>query len=192
MAEEPITGRTAADIDLEAVADSDIELTSVVRTEADDLTASMSAIASAKVAGPLSATASAVGVATVSGDVTANLSSLGAVATSAQANVNQSYAGMVASNGDLRAHQTLASTMIARTASIEQGAAGVVAGSQVQVRRGFVGLLLASEADLSEDTRVLLSGRSLGVMAVAVLGGFGLVALGVWLAGKQLAAMRRR
>lgn len=191
MAPDELTQtHSAFDPDIEtALGTDDVELDALTSIAAGDVTANMSAMGSARVVGDLRATASAVGVASVTGDVAADLSVVGIASSHGDATVTQSYAGMVAAGGDLTASQTIAPVAVARTISFEQGAAGVIMGGDVNVRRGLVGVVLAPGAQISEDSRVLLTGRSLGVMALAVLGGFGLVGLGVWLAGKHLSAV---
>jgi hypothetical protein len=163
--------------------------TAVQVVETDTLDASMSAIASARTT-TLSATGSAVGFATVEGDAETRLSWVGVVAAKGTASVHQSYASAVIAGSEVGVSQGGAPLVIGRTVTFDQGGSVVALATEANVRRGFIGVLLAGRADLADDTKVLMTGRALLVIAAVLLGGFGLVALAALYGANRLSHWR--
>jgi hypothetical protein len=86
--------------------------------------------------------------------------------------------------------QAASALAVARTVTFEQSGAMVSISGSAEVKRGFIGVLLAPKADIADDTRILISGRGLLVLAVAVLSGFGLVALALAYGAERFSSWR--
>jgi hypothetical protein len=153
--------------------------------EAQAIDANMSAIASARTHS-LSATGSAVGIATVDGDAETRLSVVGIVASRGSATVHQTYASAVIAGKDIGVSQGGAPFVLSRTISFEQSGVGAAVANDAIVRRSFIGVLLAGRADVAEDTKVLISGKGLLILAAALFGGLGLVALAILYGSEQI------
>lgn len=150
---------------------------------------SLSAIASAKTVS-LDASGSAVGLATVDGDATASLSAIGIMAAKGNATMRQSYASAFVAGDELSLSQSAAAMAGARTISFERSAAVASVAAETSVRGGFVGLVISGRTDISEDAKVLLTGRAVLIIALALLGGFGLVALALAYGAQRVSAWR--
>ena len=162
-----------------------------VRLTGDDVQANFSAIGSA-IAGSLSATGSAIGVASVDGDATITASVTPAVLTRGDTTVQQSYvsAVIVGSGGNTKVHQAFAPLIVGKTMDLTQvGSAALVTG-EADVKNSWVGIVLAPKATISDDSHVVISTKSALIIAAALLGGFGLVAL-VAVLGMRRMMMRR-
>lgn len=156
------------------------ELTSgaAVAEPTEMLEMSLSAAAQVKT-DSLKASASAIGLADVAGDSDVRLSALGVSYAKGNANIHQTYASALIAGNDVSISQGGTPFVVGRTVSFEQAGAGVAAGGSVSVQRGFVGLLLAGKAEISEDSKVLMTGRAVAILAAAMLGGFALVAVAI-------------
>jgi hypothetical protein len=73
--------------------------------------------------------------------------------------------------------QAGAPLIIGKQLNVEQGGALVMLTGESTVTNGFVGVLLSPKATISEESRVLISTKAALIIAAALLGGFGLVAL---------------
>lgn len=165
-------------------------ITSAVQSvEAGDVEVSLSAIASSASAS-LDATGSAIGIATVSGNADASLSAIGAVSSKGNATVNQSYANAVIAAGDASMAQSAAPLVVSRTVTFDQGASLVTVSGSASASRSFIGLLLAGDAEVSEDSRVLITGTGVAIIAAAVLGGFALVAIALAYSANRVSKWR--
>jgi len=154
--------------------------------DADYAEVSLSAIASTT-AGVLDANGSAIGLARIDGDVDITFSAVGLATVQGNASLSQSYVSGFVASDNLNVSQAATAAALARTITFEQGGAAVAVSGDTTVRRGFVGLLLSGKTDIAEDSRVLISGWGLAVLAVAVLGGFGIVALAMGHGAHRLA-----
>lgn len=153
------------------------------------LNASLSAIASAQT-GSLDATGSAIGMARVTGDAEARLSWVGLMTSKNSATMHQSYSSAFVAADELKMSQAASAMAVARTVTFEQSGAVVSISGNAEVKGGFIGVLLAPKADIAEDTRILISGRGLLVLALAVLGGFGLVAIALAYGAERFSSWR--
>lgn len=157
--------------------------------ETGALEASFSAIASAR-AGSIQAMGSALALTTVEGDADIRLSSAPIVYAKGNASLRQGYSSAFVAGNEVLLSQAATPVVVARTVSFERAANVVSVASTASVKRGFVGLLLASDAEISEDSRVLLSGKGVLILAAAVLGGFGLIALAVAYSANRVSQWR--
>lgn len=163
-----------------------------VDESAASLDASLSAIASAR-ARSLSAEASAIGLANVAGDAEMTVSAIGLVTADGSCQVRQSFVQGAVAATDVRLDQAATAATVAKTVTFDRSASLVTVASDAEVKGGIVGVLLAGRANVSEDARVLLSGRALVVLALAILGGLGLVAISTVVGAQKLAdALPRR
>jgi len=172
-----------------AVAAERLVATAERAIEAGSLEASLSAIASAKTQS-LDATGCAIGMANVGGDTEIKLSATPFVYTKGNASFHQSYASAFIAGNDVAVSQGASPMVVARTISFDQGGSCVAVASNVSVKRGFVGLLLAGSAEIGEDSKVLLTGRGVLILAAALLGGFGLVALAMLYSANRVSNWR--
>ena len=153
--------------------------------DAPALDATFSAIASAHT-DSLTTTASAVAFARVEGNVDARLSQVSMVYATGDASLRQCYTSAFVAGNEVTVSQGLAPLAVARKIKFEQSANCVTIASEAKVKRSFVGLLLSGRSEISEDSRVLLTGRGLAILAVAVLGGFGLVAVAIAMGANRM------
>jgi hypothetical protein len=144
--------------------------------ESESLQANLSAIATAR-ADSLEAVGSAVGFANVSGDATITASAAPVVYAKGNISVRQSYTSAVLAGGDMDISQAGAPLIIGKQLNVDQGGALVMLSGESSVSNGFVGVLLSPKATVSDDSRVLVSTKAALIIAAALLGGFGLVAL---------------
>lgn len=149
--------------------------------------ASLSAIASAS-AGALEANGSAVGLANVAGDADIGTSMVGFVTAKGAGSVKQSYVQGLVAGDTVDLQQTVTAAVLARTITFERSGALVSMSGDTEVKGGVIGLLLSGRSSVSDDARVLLTGRALAVLALALFGGLGLVALAVMWGSQQVAA----
>jgi hypothetical protein len=73
-----------------------------------------------------------------------------------------------------------------KSVSIDSGGAMAMVAGDAKVSRGWIGVLLAKDAELSDDTRVMVTTKMALIIAAALLGGFGLIALGVYFGAQKL------
>jgi hypothetical protein len=171
-------GLPAAPAPAEKVASDPPEIASHVSgtLEAETIQANLSAIATAQ-AGSLEAVGSAVGFANISGDATVTASAAAVTYAKGNVTVRQSYTSAVLAGGDMDISQAGAPLIIGKQLSVQQGGALVMLSGESTVSNGFVGVLLSPRATVSEDTRVLIGPKAALIIAAALLGGFGIVAL---------------
>ena len=161
----------------------------IASAEADEIHASGSAIGSAN-AGELNATASAIGLANVDGDAHITVSAVPIVRTTGGATFSQSYASAVLVGEELQIHQAAAPMMIGKTIDATQVGAAVMIAGDADVKHSTVGFLLSRNANVSEDSRVLLSTRAAVIIACALLGGFAVVAIALVMSAQRVARWR--
>ena len=142
----------------------------------DSLTATQSAIGAATV-GELDASTSAIGSLSVAGDASFSTCATAIVSAKQNVDLRQGWASVVVAGGDVTLAQGGSALMIGRSMAMESaGSAAVVAG-EANVSRGWVGILLAGKAEVADDSRVFINTRAAIIIAAALLGGLGFVAL---------------
>jgi hypothetical protein len=125
--------------------------------------------------------------ATVEGDASIGASAVGMLSASS-VGVHQGCAGLIASDGDVSIDQGGACMVLTQTAGIEQGGVGVLVASEATLARSWVGVMAARNATLSDDSRVVIDTRSALIIGGLLFGGLGLVAVGIFMAGKRIAS----
>jgi hypothetical protein len=163
------------------------------KVNADNLQASTSAIGSVST-GKLEATASALGMTTVEGDATVTASAAPIVYSKGDTTVQQSYASAVIAGGGsfTRVRQAAAPLIIGKSMELEQVGAVAVVSGDARVRNSWVGIVVGPHVEISDDSKVLVSTRGALIIAAALLGGFGLVAIALSAGMGRVMAMRRR
>ena len=152
-----------------------------------DVQANLSAMGSVT-AGSLSATGSAIGAASVQGDATVTASMVPALLTKGDTTIQQSYASamIVGGGGNTNVHQAASPLIIGKTMDISQAGAGALVTGGADVKRSWVGIVLAPKATISDDSHVIISTKAAFIIAIALFGGLGLVALAVTLSARRL------
>lgn len=151
-------------------------LAAIGTATAEDLEANLSAVGYAK-ADSVTAIGSAIALANAEGDVDINTSAVPLVIAKGDAAFHQAYASAFIAGGTVDIRQAGAPIIVGKQLSVEQGGGVVMLASEADVHHGFVGLLVSPNATLSDDTRVLLSTKAALIVAAAILGGFGIVAV---------------
>jgi hypothetical protein len=161
------------------------------RLVGDDVQANLSAMGSVQ-AGSLSATGSAIGAASVDGDATITASFVPALLMRGDATIQQSYASamIVGGNGNTSVHQAASPLIIGKTMDVSQAGAVALVSGDADIKRSWVGIVLAPRVAISENSRVLISTKAALIIALAVFGGLGLVALAVTLGVRRVMAWR--
>ncbi len=157
--------------------------------ESETIQANLSAIATAQ-AGSLEAVGSAVGFANISGDATVTASAAAVTYAKGNVTVRQSYTSAVLAGGDMDISQAGAPLIVGKQLSVQQGGALVMLSGEAAVSNGFVGILLSPKATVSEDSRVLIGPKAALIIAAALLGGFGVVALVMALGVRRVMSWR--
>jgi hypothetical protein len=168
---------------------ANISLSAVGTANADSISAAASAIATANTSA-LETTACAVGLAQVDGDATVSLSAIPIMSAKGSVTFRQAYASAFISGSDVSISQGGAPLIIGREISIDTGGGCAIVASEATVRHGWIGLLLARNVEVADDTRVFLDTRGSLILAVALLGGFGIIAVAIYLSAKRLAQWR--
>jgi hypothetical protein len=120
---------------------------------------------------------SAVAVAASKGPATMKQSFVGGVLAGGDASVSQGYATAVAAAGDAKVKQGGAQWLLsAGDVDVEFGGAAVVLAPRVTMRRGFVGLLAARDAQLEDGAKVLLKPTGAAALGAAFGAAFAIVA----------------
>jgi hypothetical protein len=164
-------------------------LSALSNVTAETVSATGSAIAAANTK-TLSATASAVGMAQVEGDASVRFSTVPLLIAKGDAEFRQAYASAFLAAEHMSVSQGGAPLIVGRRLSVDTGGGVLLVAEKASVRRGWIGMLLAKDADISEDSRVLFTTRTALIIAVALLGGFGLVALGLYFGARRLSEWR--
>jgi hypothetical protein len=165
-------------------------LSAVGMVTADDMQANLSAVGLAKTDW-FESIGSAVGAAIIDGDAEVSASAVPLLIAKGDADFHQAYASAVVAGGTVRVHQGGSPLMIAKRMKVEQGGGVVMIASKAKVKRGFIGVLFAREAQLSEDTRVFVTGKGAAFISAAVFGGFAVLAFAL-LGGLSGLTRRRR
>ena len=157
--------------------------------ESEQLQANLSAIATAQT-GSLEAVGSAVGFANVSGDASLTASAAPIVYAKGDISVRQCYTSAVLAGGDMDISQAGAPLIVGKKLDVSQGGALVMLSGESMVSNGFVGVLLTPKATVADDSRVLIGTKAALIIAAALLGGFGLVALVMVLGVRRVMSWR--
>lgn len=151
-------------------------LACMATVHAENLQANLSAVVVAQT-DFVASVGSANGIMLVSGDADVNTSAVPILSVKGDVNFHQAYASAVIAGGTVEVRQGGAPLMLAKKLKVNHGGGAVLVAGQAKVKHGFVGVLLTREAQLSDDTRILMDSRSAFVVGAALLGGLGLIAL---------------
>ena len=154
------------------------------------LQTNMTALASAE-AGTLSATQSALGNVSVAGAADVATSIVGVVSSKGEAAVRQGFSGAVLAEGDATITQGGGGLIIAKKMDIDSGGGVALVASEAELKKSYVGLLLARKATFSEDSRVLFDWKAALILTAVLIGGVGIIALVIFLVGRSIAARVR-
>jgi hypothetical protein len=120
---------------------------------------------------------SAVVVSASKGAATVKQGFTGAVLAGGDATVAQGYATALAAAGDASVRQAGAQWLFAAgDVNVEYGGAGLIVAPRVTMRRGFVGLLAARNAQLEDGARVMLKPTGAAALGAAFGVAFAVVA----------------
>jgi hypothetical protein len=150
-----------------------------------DVQANLSAIVTAN-AGTLNATGSAIAMASVGGDSTVTACAVPLSIVKGNATIQQSYASAMIVSGETKMHQAASPLIIGRVVDMSQTGACAVLASEANISRSWVGMVLSTKTNVSDDSRVIISTKAAMIIALALFGGFGLVALVGWLGVRRV------
>lgn len=177
-----VSGRVEADI-----VQANVSVVGSVTAESAEANLSVVAIAKTD---DLTAVGSAIGLVTAEGDAEVNTSMVPLLIAKGDASFHQAYASAFIAGGTVDVRQGGSPIIVGKQLSVEQGGGIVMLASEAQVSRGFVGLLVSPNATVSDDSRVLLSTKAALIIAAALLGGFGIVAIAMLLGVRRVMQWR--
>jgi hypothetical protein len=156
----------------------------------DDVHTNLSAACSVH-ANSLSATGSAIGVASVDGDATITSSFAPAVLARGNASLHQSYTSAVIVGGaNTSVNQAFAPLIVGKTMDLTQTGSAVLVTGEANVKHSWVGIVVAPNATVSEDSHILVSTRGASVIAAALFGGLVMVALAIMFGARSRGPQR--
>lgn len=144
-------------------------MTAFARVSCDEFSARGSAVASASVAGGAEIIASAV--AALSADSVA---------------LRQSGAVALIVDADAALSQSAAQVVVARHVELESSGAGILVAGDAVVARSWVGFMAARNAEISDDSRVIIDTRAGLIIGGLLFGGLGLLAVAVYLGARRI------
>lgn len=109
-------------------------------------------------------------------EVSMSMSCAGIVNSQAAASLEQSGAGAVIAQGPVEATRSGAVAIVATSVSGDHAYSCVTVASDISLSRSWVGVALSPRMQLSEDSRVIIGPVAALIIAVAILGVFGIVA----------------
>ncbi|MDO8916321.1 MAG: hypothetical protein Q7W16_09600 [Coriobacteriia bacterium] len=151
-------------------------------------TAELASTVSATIDGALTASQCAFGSMDVTGDTVLRQSAIGMLSAKGSSTLERGCVGAVMAEGDVTVRQSAPGLIIGRRVEAEHSGSCVMVGSETEVRRGWVGLLLSRKTTLSEDSRVLFDWKAALILAAVMLGIFGIVLVIVFVLARR--AMR--
>ncbi|HEY5483753.1 MAG TPA: hypothetical protein VIK31_08075 [Propionibacteriaceae bacterium] len=132
------------------------------------------------------ATQSAIASASVAGDAEISSSLVGAISADS-AGLRQGAAVAVVVSGDAALSQSATSLVVARSVEMETVGACCVIASDVTVARSWVGFMAARNAEISDDSRVIIDTRAGLIIGALLFGGLGLLAVATYLGARRIA-----
>jgi hypothetical protein len=153
----------------QVVGEAEVHQSAIMSLAADRAEVSTSAVCLLK-AGDAEITTSAVGAMSVSGDVEFSSSALGAVLAAGDIHLSKAGGSVLLAGKDIHIEQGGGSTLVAgRDMKIKQGGGMILVANHAKVEHGFIAVLAARDAEISEDSRILMDTRS-AMMFGAALG----------------------
>ena len=154
--------------------------------DVDVMYATSTAFGSAHV-GELEAAQTAVGSASVDGDATFSASAVGML-TCRDVSMRQTYAGAIMAEGNATMKQSGASAILGERIEVNNGGAAMLWAQEVSISHGWVGVVAGKDVTISDDSRVLIDVKAALIIAAALLGGFGIIALVALVSGRRVAS----
>jgi hypothetical protein len=104
------------------------------------------------------------------------------------ATLQQSYvsAMIVSGGGETKVHQAASPLIVGKTVDLTQSAGGVLVTGEADVKSSWVGIVLSPKTTVSEDSHVIVSTKAALIIAAALFGGLGLVALAIALGVRRV------
>jgi hypothetical protein len=113
-------------------------------------------------------------------DVSMSMSFAGIVNSQGEASIDQGGAGAIIVQGPVEATRSGAVAIVASSVNSDHAYSAVAVGSDVSLRRSWIGVALSPRMQVSEDSRVIIGPMAALIIAVAIFGLFGIAAaLGV-------------
>jgi hypothetical protein len=175
------TGETEAESDDTAVFEDEF-------VDVDIMEASMTAFGTVS-CGEFGATQSAIASASVAGDADISSSLVGAVSAES-ATLRQGAALAMVVSGDAAISQGGASLIVAKSVEMETAGVCCVVAGDASVARSWVGFMAARNAEISDDSRVIIDTRAGLIIGAFLLGGLGLLAVATYLGARRIAERR--
>jgi hypothetical protein len=152
--------------------------------DVDIMEASMTAFGSVS-CDEFSARASAIASAAVAGDAEISASVVAALTADSVA-LRQGGAMAMIVSGDAAVSQGGAQVIVARHVELESSGAGVLVAGDASVARSWVGFMAARNAEISDDSRVIIDTRAGLIIGGLLFGGLGLLAVAVYLGAHRI------
>jgi len=146
---------------------------------AEDMQANLSAVGIAKTDW-FESIGSALGAAIVDGDAEISTSAVPLVITKGNADFHQAYASAFVAGDTVSVHQGGSPLMIAKKLRVKQGGGVVMIAGRAKVKRSFVGVLFSRDTEISEDSRVFVTGKSAALISAALFGGLAVLAVALF------------
>ncbi len=173
------------DDDLAPEDDFDDDAMMTAEVEVDIMEASMTAFGSV-VCEEFGAKASAIASAAVSGEADISGSMVGAVSAE-NASLHRSIALATVASGDAAVSQSAACAIVARSVDVDTAGVCCMVTSEATVARSWVGFMAARNAELSDDSRVIIDTRAGLIIGALLFGGLGLLAVATYLGARKIA-----
>ncbi len=157
--------------------------------EGGSLQANLSAIGTVQT-GTLEAVGTAIGFTKADGDVSITASASPLVYAKGDVSVRQSYTSAVLAGNDMDITQAGAPIIVGKKLDVTQGGGIVMLSGESTVNNGFVGVLLTPRATISDDSKVLIGTKAALIIAAALLGGAGIVAVVMVLGVRRVMSWR--
>jgi hypothetical protein len=90
-------------------------------------------------------------------------------------------------SGDVSISQGCSSIVVARSVDIDTGGACCVVAGDASVARSWVGFMAARNAQISDDSRVIIDTRAGLIIGAFLFGGLGLLAVATYLGARRIA-----
>jgi hypothetical protein len=174
--EESVQGTDAMDED-ETFADDFVDV--------DIMEASMTAFGSVS-CDEFVATQSAMATVAVAGDAEIAGSVIGALSADGVA-LRQGGACAMLVDGDAAVSQGAAAVIVAQNVELESSGAGILVTGDATLARSWVGFMAARNAEISDDSRVIIDTRAGLIIGALLFGGLGLLAVATYLGARRIA-----
>jgi hypothetical protein len=162
-------------VDTERFEELEAEDLVISKLEADTLTLTTSAVCSANVRDAQVST-SAIGALMATHDVTVTMSGAGVVAAQGNIALDRSGATAIVAGGDISIAQGGGELILAGgSITMESAGACIVAGREVAIKDGWVGMAIGSNVQIAEGTDVMFGPREAVFVGAAFGALFGLV-----------------